>query len=212
MVLFHKCECIQSSVLLGSFLKYSSACFLSSPHHKTVIHLFFNLYLHTLLCFILYLNIHSYYLNLYHCTYTEITVEASVQFLAEQPPAVQLYLSLIMYIENLLHVLRILSDARLHMENIVERSVPIEISEFCVMHNSHAFLVCLFVLFQMKRLSQAISFGGGRSQLLEEGSLPVSLLESIETCVVDVTTGSSEPLIPPTIKKWANSVGSILHR
>ncbi|KAG7335735.1 hypothetical protein KOW79_000428 [Hemibagrus wyckioides] len=65
---------------------------------------------------------------------------------------------------------------------------------------------------QMKRLSQAISFGGGRSQLLEEGSLPVSLLESTETCVVDVTTGSSEPLIPPTTKKWANSVGSILHR
>ncbi|MCI4374800.1 hypothetical protein PGIGA_G00010080 [Pangasianodon gigas] len=65
---------------------------------------------------------------------------------------------------------------------------------------------------QMKRLSQAISFGGGRSQLLEEGSLPVSLLESTGTCVVDVTTGSSQPLIPPTTKKWAESVGLILNR
>ncbi|KAK3571378.1 hypothetical protein QTP86_010258 [Hemibagrus guttatus] len=63
-----------------------------------------------------------------------------------------------------------------------------------------------------KRLSQAISFGGGRSQLLEEGSLPVSLLESTGTCVVDVTTGSSQSLIPPTTKKWADSIGSILHR
>lgn len=65
---------------------------------------------------------------------------------------------------------------------------------------------------QMKRLSQAIGFGGGRSQLLEEGSLPASLLESRGTCVVDVTTGSSQPLIPPTTKKWAESVGLILHR
>ncbi|XP_053349519.1 nibrin [Clarias gariepinus] len=65
---------------------------------------------------------------------------------------------------------------------------------------------------QMKRLSQAISFGGGKSQLLEEGALPVSLLESKKTCVVDVTTGSSQPLIPPTTKKFAESISLILQR
>uniref|UniRef100_A0AAR2IMD2 Nibrin n=1 Tax=Pygocentrus nattereri TaxID=42514 RepID=A0AAR2IMD2_PYGNA len=65
---------------------------------------------------------------------------------------------------------------------------------------------------QMKRLSQAITCGGGRSQLLEEGSLPVSLLESAGTCVLDVGTGSSQALIPSTTKKWTDSVGQILHR
>ncbi|GAA6092857.1 nibrin, partial [Tachysurus ichikawai] len=65
---------------------------------------------------------------------------------------------------------------------------------------------------QMKRLSQAISFGGGRSQLLEEGSLPVSLLESTGICVVDMATGSSQAPMTPTTKKWTNSVSSILHR
>ncbi|XP_036448982.1 nibrin [Colossoma macropomum] len=72
-----------------------------------------------------------------------------------------------------------------------------------------------FVFFnakQMKRLSQAISSGGGRSQLLEEGSLPVSLLESTGTCVIDVGTGSSQALIPSTTKKWMDSVGQVLHR
>ncbi|XP_027009189.2 nibrin [Tachysurus fulvidraco] len=65
---------------------------------------------------------------------------------------------------------------------------------------------------QMKRLSQAIGFGGGRSQLLEEGSLPVSLLESTGICVVDMATGSSQAPMTPTIKNWTNSVSSILHR
>lgn len=63
---------------------------------------FFNLYLHTLLFYSLrkYSLILFKLVPLYHCTYTEIIVEVSVQFLAEQPPLVQLYLSLIMYIEN----------------------------------------------------------------------------------------------------------------
>ncbi|XP_066538843.1 nibrin isoform X2 [Hoplias malabaricus] len=65
---------------------------------------------------------------------------------------------------------------------------------------------------QMKRLSQAISCGGGSSQLLEEGSLPLSLLESTGTCVVDVGTGSSQAFVTPTMKKWVDSVGQILHR
>ncbi|XP_052434551.1 nibrin [Carassius gibelio] len=65
---------------------------------------------------------------------------------------------------------------------------------------------------QMKRLSQAVSCGGGVSQLLDEGSLPISLLESGSTCVVDMTSGNSQALIPPAFKKWGDSVAQILHR
>ncbi|XP_059423755.1 nibrin [Carassius carassius] len=65
---------------------------------------------------------------------------------------------------------------------------------------------------QMKRLSQAVSCGGGVSQLLDEGSLPISLLESGSTCVVDMTSGNSQALIPPAFKKWVDSVAQILHR
>ncbi|XP_041845024.1 nibrin isoform X2 [Melanotaenia boesemani] len=65
---------------------------------------------------------------------------------------------------------------------------------------------------QLKRLSGAVSFGGGRSQLLEEGSLPCDLLESPHSCVVDVLTGSSQTLLPPSSVEWADSVKSILQR
>ncbi|KAM4581525.1 nibrin isoform 2-T2 [Odontesthes bonariensis] len=65
---------------------------------------------------------------------------------------------------------------------------------------------------QLKRLSAGVSFGGGRSQLLEEGSLPRELLESAHSCVVDVTTGNSQALLPPSSTEWANSVKSILQR
>ncbi|XP_045568795.1 nibrin [Salmo salar] len=68
---------------------------------------------------------------------------------------------------------------------------------------------------QQKRLSLAVSCGGGRSQLLEEGSVPVSLLESPLSCVIGMTTGNSQALLPPTTKntkKWADSVGRILQR
>uniref|UniRef100_A0A671LTF7 Nibrin n=1 Tax=Sinocyclocheilus anshuiensis TaxID=1608454 RepID=A0A671LTF7_9TELE len=65
---------------------------------------------------------------------------------------------------------------------------------------------------QMKRLSQAVSCGGGVSQLLDEGSLPISLLESSSTCVVDMTSGNSQAVIPPASKKWMDSVAQILHR
>uniref|UniRef100_A0A3B4ZA70 Nibrin n=1 Tax=Stegastes partitus TaxID=144197 RepID=A0A3B4ZA70_9TELE len=58
---------------------------------------------------------------------------------------------------------------------------------------------------QLKRLSAAVKFGGGRSQLLEEGSLLRNLLESPQSCVVDVTTGSSQALLPPSSAEWANS-------
>ncbi|KAF7669724.1 hypothetical protein LDENG_00146990 [Lucifuga dentata] len=65
---------------------------------------------------------------------------------------------------------------------------------------------------QLKRLSTAVSLGGGRSQLLEEGSLPPSLLESTQSCVVDAITGSSQPLLPSSSTEWATSVKNILQR
>uniref|UniRef100_A0A1A8F4H5 Nibrin n=4 Tax=Nothobranchius korthausae TaxID=1143690 RepID=A0A1A8F4H5_9TELE len=65
---------------------------------------------------------------------------------------------------------------------------------------------------QLKRLSAAVSFGGGRSRLLDEGSLPRDLLESPHSCVVDVATGSSQTLLPPSSAAWACSVRSILRR
>nr|Q5I2W8.2 RecName: Full=Nibrin; AltName: Full=Nijmegen breakage syndrome protein 1 homolog [Danio rerio]AAI62723.1 Zgc:194152 [Danio rerio] len=65
---------------------------------------------------------------------------------------------------------------------------------------------------QMKRLSVAVSCGGGVSQLLDEGALPVSLLESSSTCVLDMISGNSQPVISPASKKWLDSVGQILHR
>ncbi|XP_022529955.2 nibrin [Astyanax mexicanus] len=65
---------------------------------------------------------------------------------------------------------------------------------------------------QMKRLSQAITCGGGVTQLLEEGSLPLPLLQSTGTCVIDVGAGASQALVPPATKKWVDSVGQVLHR
>ncbi|XP_067093720.1 nibrin isoform X2 [Osmerus mordax] len=64
---------------------------------------------------------------------------------------------------------------------------------------------------QLKRLSSAVTFGGGRSHLLEEGKLPVSLLESPWSCVVDIVTGNSQAISPST-RKWADSVGQILQK
>ncbi|KAM7420793.1 hypothetical protein PAMA_015153 [Pampus argenteus] len=65
---------------------------------------------------------------------------------------------------------------------------------------------------QLKRLSAAVSFGGGRSQLLEEGFLPRDLLESPQSCVVDVITGSSQTLLPPSTAEWAKTVKNIVQR
>ncbi|XP_070768184.1 nibrin [Enoplosus armatus] len=64
----------------------------------------------------------------------------------------------------------------------------------------------------LKRLSAAVSFGGGRSQLLEEGSLPQHLLESPQSCVVDATAGSFQTLLPSSTTEWANSVKNIVQR
>ncbi|KAK5862299.1 hypothetical protein PBY51_017710 [Eleginops maclovinus] len=65
---------------------------------------------------------------------------------------------------------------------------------------------------QLKRLSAAVTFGGGRSQLLEVGSLPRSLLESPQSCVMDVASGSSQPLLPTSAADWANSAKDIVQR
>ncbi|XP_059194334.1 nibrin isoform X2 [Centropristis striata] len=65
---------------------------------------------------------------------------------------------------------------------------------------------------QLRRLTAAVSFGGGRSQQLEEGSLPRDLLESPQSCVIDVSTGSTQSLLPSTATEWANSVKNIVQR
>uniref|UniRef100_A0A3P9I7T9 Nibrin n=1 Tax=Oryzias latipes TaxID=8090 RepID=A0A3P9I7T9_ORYLA len=65
---------------------------------------------------------------------------------------------------------------------------------------------------QLKRLSGAVRFGGGSSQLLEEGALPCNLLQSPNTCVVDILTASSQILFPASITEWANSVKNLLAR
>ncbi|KAJ8353942.1 hypothetical protein SKAU_G00215090 [Synaphobranchus kaupii] len=64
---------------------------------------------------------------------------------------------------------------------------------------------------QQKRLSSVVAFGGGRSQLLEEGSLPLSVLESSGNCVVDMATGNSQALLSTTAK-WSDSVAAALRR
>ncbi|KAM8869624.1 nibrin isoform 2-T2 [Spinachia spinachia] len=64
---------------------------------------------------------------------------------------------------------------------------------------------------QMKRLSAAVSFGRGESQLLEEGSLPRGLLESPRSCVIDVTAGGSQTF-PFSTTEWVNSVRNTVQR
>lgn len=77
-----------------------------------------------------------------------------------------------------------------------------------------AFIViaALLCCVQLKRLSGAVSFGGGRSRQLEEGSLPLQLLESPHSCVIDLTTGSSQAPLPPSTAEWAKSVRTIVQR
>ncbi|XP_077382303.1 nibrin isoform X2 [Festucalex cinctus] len=65
---------------------------------------------------------------------------------------------------------------------------------------------------QFKRLSAPVIFGGGTSQLLEEGSLPRDLLESPLSCVVDITAGNSQPPLQASTTRWHNSVKNIIQR
>lgn len=77
-----------------------------------------------------------------------------------------------------------------------------------------AFILIAAILsrLQLKRLSAAVAFGGGGSLLLEEGSLPRQLLESPQSCVIDVTTGSSQAAVPSSSTEWAKSVKNIVQR
>ncbi|CAB1459814.1 unnamed protein product [Pleuronectes platessa] len=65
---------------------------------------------------------------------------------------------------------------------------------------------------QLNRLSGAVGFGKGKIRLLEEGALPRDLLESPQSCVVDVTTGSSQTLLSSSATEWATSVNNIVQR
>lgn len=70
----------------------------------------------------------------------------------------------------------------------------------------------MHVVLQLKRLSAAVSFGGGRTQLLEEGSMPLELLESRHNCVIDATAGNSQALLPSSTTEWAKAVKNLLER
>nr|XP_023700318.1 nibrin isoform X1 [Paramormyrops kingsleyae] len=65
---------------------------------------------------------------------------------------------------------------------------------------------------QLKRLGSVVGFGGGRAQLLEGGALPVGLLESAQSCLVDVSTGSSQVPQAEAEVQWSDSVTRILQR
>ncbi|XP_057691037.1 nibrin [Corythoichthys intestinalis] len=65
---------------------------------------------------------------------------------------------------------------------------------------------------QFKRLSAAVSYGGGTSQLLVEGSLPLDLLESPQSCVVDFTAVNSQPPLLASTTGWHDSVRNIILR
>ncbi|XP_028832511.1 nibrin isoform X2 [Denticeps clupeoides] len=61
---------------------------------------------------------------------------------------------------------------------------------------------------QMKRLSQAVSCGGGKTQLLEEGSVPPSLAMS-GSCMVKTEANSQ---ISISARKWIDAVSQLLQR
>ncbi|KAM8826464.1 nibrin [Synchiropus picturatus] len=65
---------------------------------------------------------------------------------------------------------------------------------------------------QLNRLDTVVSCGGGSSRLLDEGSLPVNLLESPQSCVMCLSSGSSQNLLPSSTAEWEKSVKSIVQR
>ncbi|XP_053699508.1 nibrin isoform X3 [Synchiropus splendidus] len=65
---------------------------------------------------------------------------------------------------------------------------------------------------QLNRLATVVSCGGGSSRLLDEGSLPVNLLESPQSCVICLSSGSSQNLPPSSPAEWEMSVKSIVQR
>lgn len=73
-------------------------------------------------------------------------------------------------------------------------------------------IAALLCSLQLKRLGAAVGFGGGRSLLLEEGSLPRQLLECPQSCVIDVASGSSQPPVPSSTTEWAKAVKNLVQR
>ncbi|MBN3315278.1 NBN protein, partial [Atractosteus spatula] len=65
---------------------------------------------------------------------------------------------------------------------------------------------------QHKRLGSAVAFGGGQARLLEEGAMPLPLLESAGTCVIEVGEANSQLDESPSAKKWMDSIARILQR
>ncbi|KAK7886798.1 hypothetical protein WMY93_026419 [Mugilogobius chulae] len=65
---------------------------------------------------------------------------------------------------------------------------------------------------QMSRLRAAVTYGGGSCRLLEEGSLPRDVLESPQSCVIDVTSAASQTVLSLSTVAWVNSVKSIVEK
>ncbi|KAJ0000411.1 hypothetical protein NQD34_012253 [Periophthalmus magnuspinnatus] len=65
---------------------------------------------------------------------------------------------------------------------------------------------------QMTRLSAAVSYGGGSCTLLDETSLPRDILESPQSCVIDVTSSASQPMLSSSTMDWVNTVKSIVEK
>ncbi|XP_069050897.1 nibrin [Lepisosteus oculatus] len=65
---------------------------------------------------------------------------------------------------------------------------------------------------QHKRLGSAVAFGGGQARLLEEGAVPLPLLASAGTCVIEVGEANSQVEESPSAKKWMDSIARILQR
>ncbi|RVE62696.1 hypothetical protein OJAV_G00159490 [Oryzias javanicus] len=95
----------------------------------------------------------------------------------------------------------VLSDAKVHLGAVSARKQLFSGKTFIFLSAK-----------QLKRLSGAVRFGGGSSQILEEGVLPCNLLQSPNTCVVDILTASSQSLLPASMTEWANSVKDVLAR
>lgn len=99
-----------------------------------------------------------------------------------------------------------LDEPSLNREEVNLGAIPLRKRLFC--GKTFVFLSSK----QVKRLSAAVGFGGGRYQLLEEGLLSHDLLQSPQSCVVDATTGSSQTLLSSSAVEWANSVKNIVQR
>ncbi|XP_072316156.1 nibrin [Eucyclogobius newberryi] len=65
---------------------------------------------------------------------------------------------------------------------------------------------------QLLRLSAVVTCGGGSCRLLDEGSLPRDVLESAQSCVIDVTSSASQPVLSSATMDWVNSVKSIVEK